>query len=552
MAECEDTDTQDQLISFQESGNGKDDDTCKVQDTQEILYNISEIVNDTDVPCTEKPSEVVKCPDSDEKNENVIDEEHYQEVDKESVENVSVTLPPDVTSDTCGNETEVVRPVVAMEMSGCEKPTNSVEVTESEIEVQNNAQEKLNDKTETLQCDKDDYMDYQQTGTSPYGYDFNGIPIQLTGAWQSFEETQSNFLKGCKWSPDGSCILTNSDDDRLRLFNLPTEIYEGQYMDIPEMTSALTTVVGELVYDYTWYPLMNSTDPTTCSFVSSSRGHPIQMWDAFTGELRCTYRAFDHLDEMTTPHSVAFSLDGNMIYSGFNKMIRVFNTDRPGRQCEDRPTHVKKMGQAGIISCIAMNPQQTDMYAAGSFSKSVGVYSEKAAKNKIVYLLQGHQGGVTHLKFSPDGNLLYSGGRKDPEILCWDLRNPGVVLYKMVRNADTNQRMYFDIDSTGQFIVSGNDNGSLTVWDTHVSPTTDNTNDNEPTLQPVLTYVAHYDSVNGVSLHHTLPLMATVSGQRKFPVPMATDSDNDDEMTTDKIETDNSLRLWACMRTSGD
>lgn len=31
-------------------------------------------------------------------------------------------------------------------------------------------------------------------------------------------------------------------------------------------------------------------------------------------------------------------------------------------------------------------------------------------------------GGVTHIKFAPDGRLLFSGSRKDDEIVCWDIR----------------------------------------------------------------------------------------------------------------------------------
>ena len=31
-------------------------------------------------------------------------------------------------------------------------------------------------------------------------------------------------------------------------------------------------------------------------------------------------------------------------------------------------------------------------------------------------------GGVTHLKFAPNGRLLFSGSRKDTAIVCWDIR----------------------------------------------------------------------------------------------------------------------------------
>lgn len=35
--------------------------------------------------------------------------------------------------------------------------------------------------------------------------------------------------------------------------------------------------------------------------------------------------------------------------------------------------------------------------------------------------------------------------RQDYEILCWDLRNLGKVLFSMKRTVTTHQRMYFDL-----------------------------------------------------------------------------------------------------------
>lgn len=35
---------------------------------------------------------------------------------------------------------------------------------------------------------------------------------------------------------------------------------------------------------------------------------------------------------------------------------------------------------------------------------------------------------------------------QDPEILCWDLREPGKVVFSLKRNVATNQRIYFDLD----------------------------------------------------------------------------------------------------------
>ncbi|XP_046851932.1 telomerase Cajal body protein 1-like [Xenia sp. Carnegie-2017] len=369
-----------------------------------------------------------------------------------------------------------------------------------------------------------------------YYMDFSMSPHQITGSWSDYEtSSDDNFLKGCKWSPDGTCILTCSDDNILKLYNLPYELYSNfaTINTLPEMKSVLAMREGETIYDYNWYPKMSSYEPDTCCFISSSRDHPLHMWDAFTGQMRCSYRAYNQLDEIVSPHSVAFNLDGSKIYCGFNKMICIFDTCRPGRQCQSRPTVSKKQGQPGIISCIAISPEQNGLYACGSFSKSVGIYCEQ--KGSLLTLLEGHQGGVTHLLFSQDGLKLYSGARKDNEIICWDLRNPGDVLFVMKRSVKTNQRMYFDVDSSGKYIVSGNHDGTVSIWDTCAS--------SNVILPCLMTYKGHNDCVNGVSLHPSLPFLATASGQRTFLLPDDVDFENDD-VEINKTKVDNSLRLW--------
>ena len=37
----------------------------------------------------------------------------------------------------------------------------------------------------------------------------------------------------------------------------------------------------------------------------------------------------------------------------------------------------------------------------------------------------------------------------------WDLRNPGQVLYTLNRTVETNQRIYFDLDPTGKWLITG-------------------------------------------------------------------------------------------------
>ncbi|XP_041483327.1 telomerase Cajal body protein 1-like [Lytechinus variegatus] len=383
---------------------------------------------------------------------------------------------------------------------------------------------------------------------------FSQEPVLIAKMSSEFNKVKGNFLKGCKWSPDGLCILTNSEDQTLRLFNLPPQAYgantsadDENVGQEREPDSVLQIQEGELIYDYCWYPKMDSYLPETCCLASTSRDHPIHLWDAFTGKLRGTYKPMNSVDELTTPHSLCFSKNGRRLFCGFNKTIRIFYTDRPGSQCEVVPTKKKNMnGQTGIISCFAMAPE-IKMYAAGSYSKSVGLYTND--NNNLVCLLEGQSGGVTHLMFSSDMNRLYSGGRMDQEILCWDVRKPGQILYTALREVSTHQRVYFDIDSTGQYLVSGNLNGSVSIWDTSQPPTS-SMDDTDPILLPCYKYKAHDDCINGISLHPHLPVMATASGQRQLKylgkslTGTSDDDDSDEEMDSPR-PTDHSLKLWS-------
>eukprot|EP00002_Diphylleia_rotans_P011260 TRINITY_DN2228_c0_g2_i3.p1 TRINITY_DN2228_c0_g2~~TRINITY_DN2228_c0_g2_i3.p1 ORF type:complete len:353 (+),score=60.95 TRINITY_DN2228_c0_g2_i3:44-1102(+) len=191
--------------------------------------------------------------------------------------------------------------------------------------------------------------------------------------------TSSNFIKHGKWSPDGTCLLTSSEDNCLRLFEMPSMFEDGKVSD---WAPTLRVTEGDSLYDFAWYPKMSSSEPNSCFFISTSRGHPIHAWDAFTGELKCSYNAFDHMDELASAICVSFNHDGSKIYCGFDKMIRVFDTNRPGRDHTNIPTtqHTGKrrqhIGQKGAISCLAFSPDNSKLFAAGSYSKTIGLYSE--------------------------------------------------------------------------------------------------------------------------------------------------------------------------------
>ncbi|RUS26712.1 WD40-repeat-containing domain protein, partial [Jimgerdemannia flammicorona] len=373
----------------------------------------------------------------------------------------------------------------------------------------------------------------------------------VTGASNPFLGRRPIFLR----SPDGTCILTNSNDNLLRIFELPSNVFDASAGK--DKSPVLAVREGESIYDCCWYPAMNSQDPASCFFLSSTRDHPVHMWDAFTGKSRCSYSVINHREMFVAPNSLTFNLDGTKIYCGLNNMIQIFDTNRPGSDSTLRPTTPTKRskeGQKGVISCLAFNPDRSGLYAAGSYSKSIGLYDE--TNNELCCLLtEGMVGGVTQLHFSPDGQYLYSASRKDHKLLCWDIRNTQKVLFHMHRTGNTNQRLAFDVDATGRYLVTGDQDGRTSVYDL---ARTEETTREERCLY---TFQAHDDTTATTTFHPSYPLLASCSGQRKYTLPDESDSDtetdsddsDDSRMREDDrgavsplpaMSTDNSLKIW--------
>ncbi|XP_064293702.1 telomerase Cajal body protein 1 [Phalacrocorax carbo] len=362
-------------------------------------------------------------------------------------------------------------------------------------------------------------------------------PRPVWGAREEFAHRPHNFLRGCKWAPDGSCVLTCSDDNTLRIFDLPSPPAPPPGLPLPQLVPALRVPEGDTIYDFTWFPLMDSTQPHTCLVAASSRDNPVHLWDAFDGTLRGSFRAYSHLEEPVAPHSLAFAPDGSRLLGGCDGAVRVFPTQRPGRTGQERRLHQGGQGQRGLIGCLAFSPTQP-LFACGSYGRSLGLYAMEGGG--ALALWPRLPAAPTHLCFSPDGNRLYAGGRKDRHILCWDLRRPEHPLLGLERWVGTNQRVTFDLDPTGRFLVSGDTEGFVAVWDTLTPPPGSG---DPPLLPPHLRFRALRDCINGTSLHPELPLLATASGQRLFPAPWGSDEEGADE-DGPPPGGDNRLQLW--------
>jgi WD40 repeat protein len=347
--------------------------------------------------------------------------------------------------------------------------------------------------------------------------------VQAKKVFQEDSKIRNNFLKHAKWSPDATCILTNSEDNILRLFEIPTNIQErmtkaqsskpddaettdaGMAIE-EEMEAVLGVGHGGTVYDFGWYPHMNSNDPATCCFASTSCDHPVHLWDAFTGKQRATYRAYNQMDEIVAAISLAFSPGGDKIFCGYNNAIRIFSTAVPGRQFQTINT--KQLGFRGIISCLAFSNGGgrggDGLLVAGSYTRQTSLALFDAHNGHLVNVLENaHFGGVTQVQFSGNGIHFFSGARKDGDIIGWDARYLGAEMFRMKRKVNTNQHIHFDLDPTAKFLVTPSQDQKILIYSAEDGSLI--------TEYPTSPY-----NINTVSLHPWLPVIATASGQRKY------------------------------------
>jgi hypothetical protein len=73
------------------------------------------------------------------------------------------------------------------------------------------------------------------------------------------------------------------------------------------------------------------------------------------------------------------------------------------------------------------------------------------------------------------------------------MRNPGHILKVFKRVVETNQRIYFDCDKEWEYLCSGNNDGTVSLWNI------ENKSNSDLDFEPVsYSFKAHEDCVNGV------------------------------------------------------
>ncbi|KAF8064428.1 WD40-repeat-containing domain protein [Lyophyllum atratum] len=385
---------------------------------------------------------------------------------------------------------------------------------------------------------------------------------------QDFTE---NFVRTAKWCPDGSQFLAQCENRTFQFFDTPTIAPQN----VPEPSETPTTGSATRVFpqpspilDFTWYPTASPLDPASFCFLASVRECPVKLLDASDGRLRASYRIVDHRERQIAPHSMAFNLSAERLYCGFEDAVEVFDVVRPGEGTRLPTTLSKKSkdGLKGIISALAFVPSQgSDMYAAGSLTpttSNIAIFSETQGAEPLMFVSGGPPAGVTQIHFNPARpHIMYAAYRRHGDIYSWDIRanvSEPIQVYKCTDPyGRTSQKLRFDIDLSGRWLGSGDQNGRVSMFDLRGTDAMDVAEDyvweNTEDVDLTLEFDAHGDAIGSVAFHPLQPILLSTSGSRNFP-PAATsssssssdsdsDSDFDDaEPGTESLENDRAPR----------
>jgi WD40 repeat protein/transcriptional regulator with XRE-family HTH domain len=237
------------------------------------------------------------------------------------------------------------------------------------------------------------------------------------------------------FSPDGHSILANCGDTSLRLWDLETgeqlqQFHPSDFVDLPLFSRDGKYILG------------------------ASRDAVVRIWSAGSGKL------VRQVDIPVTSRSQLFvSPDARYaLTQGFSDgVVQLWSLG-------DTVTRLKSLVYADSLfsSSVAFSPD--DAYVLLGYLGGSVVIWDTATGHEFQRLL-GHTGAVTGISFSRDGKYVLTGS-SDKTVRLWDWR----VGAELLRVGQSDQVYASAISADGRYLLAGSKDGTVTLWDTRSRP----------------------------------------------------------------------------------
>ncbi|GAM88605.1 hypothetical protein ANO11243_066390 [Dothideomycetidae sp. 11243] len=345
----------------------------------------------------------------------------------------------------------------------------------------------------------------------------------------------TNCFRLAQLSPDGTSIVTYSEDQRLRTFVLPTTLLDS-HGDDPHQLEPYSTSRPFSSHSFVLYPGFNLQDPRTTLVLQSRADVPIRLTNAL--DLNYSHASYPLINPTTEaficPHSLTFTRDCERFVAGAKETIAVFDISRDGQgpvstfatrsgRKARKSYGEAEIGLSGLVTAMDISGPTTAL-AAGSTGAQVAIYDLAGSGEKITsFSLETDCTGVSQVKWDGTGNYLFVAGRQSNSLSVYNMRSGRRQCLLTGRFAKTTQRMGFQLVQTmyGCDVWAGGTDGNLRIWKNVLSK--------EGSFDATETLPIHADAVSNIMVHDSGSVFLTTCGQRNEVWPLDKDgSENGD------------------------
>ncbi|MDQ1264987.1 MAG: hypothetical protein QG635_137, partial [Bacteroidota bacterium] len=297
------------------------------------------------------------------------------------------------------------------------------------------------------------------------------------------------------FSPDGSTIVSGSNDSTIKFWEISTGI---NYKTLTDHKEGIFKVEysrdGKYFASGAWDNSVILWDALNLTKIKTITGSPsfimcfalnfdgsrldcgymdysIKVFNTQTGAVLKTLNG--HSDYVS---ALTFSPDGNYLASGSaDNDVRVWDINS-GICLETFKGHTSP------VSCVAFHPN--NIYVASGASDNLIKMWDKDTGG-LVNTYTGHTQGVNSVEFSPDGTNLVSGGN-DMIVRIWDIYSASVIK-TFTGHSDAINGAAYSIG--GSAIVSGSSDKTVRIWGNSITLQSDESDNLWSIVKPKLASV---------------------------------------------------------------
>ncbi len=260
----------------------------------------------------------------------------------------------------------------------------------------------------------------------PYLTAWHALPDLPMDALKRTLTGHTNSIRACAISPDGTWLLSASDDGTLRIWD------------------AVSSQLRHTLIGHTDWVNACAISPDGKWLLSASDDRTLRIWDAVSGRLRRTL----HTNRV---RACAISPDGTWLLAASHGTLRIW--DAVSGQLRRTLT-----GHIGRVNACAISPDST-WFLAASDDGTLGIWD--AVSGQPHRTLTGHYDSIRACAISPDGTWLLSAS-DDGTLKIWNAVS-GQLRHTLTGH--TSSVTACAISSNGTWLLSASYDDTLRIWD---------------------------------------------------------------------------------------